>query len=150
MLLNSFLLSLNAIISIFAVMAVGYGAKRLLHLEKEYVGRFNSLVFYTLLPLMLFYNIYRSNIRGGVSFQSGSRRPEKFANTPITEAIISGFFAMPSRIWRTSICFRLKVSSVITARALKHGTTIASTKPNEDLLENEAESTNPMPDERRS
>ena len=70
MLLNSFLLSLNAIISIFAVMAVGYGAKRLLHLEKEYVGRFNSLVFYTLLPLMLFYNIYRSNIRGGVSFHS--------------------------------------------------------------------------------
>lgn len=70
MLLNSFLLSLNAIISIFTMMAVGYGAKRLLHLEKEYIGRFNSLVFYTLLPLMLFYNIYRSNIRGGVSFRS--------------------------------------------------------------------------------
>lgn len=68
MLLNSFLLSLNAIASIFVIMAVGYGAKRLLRLEKEYIGRFNSLAFHTLLPLMLFNNIYTSNIRGGVSF----------------------------------------------------------------------------------
>ena len=70
MLRNSFFLSLNAIISIFTMMAVGYGAKRLLHLEKTYIGRFNSLVFYTLLPLMLFYNIYSSNIQGSVSFRS--------------------------------------------------------------------------------
>lgn len=69
MLLNSFLLSLNAITSIFLIMAAGYGAKKLLHLEKEHVARFNSLVFHTLLPLMLFYNIYRSDIRGGVSFR---------------------------------------------------------------------------------
>ena len=57
MLLNSFLLSINAIASIFVMMAVGYGAKRLLHLEKEHVDRFNSLVFHPLLPLMLFYNV---------------------------------------------------------------------------------------------
>ncbi|MBD5161116.1 MAG: AEC family transporter [Oscillibacter sp.] len=69
MLLNSFLLSLNAIASIFVIMAVGYGAKRLLRLEKEYIGHFNSLTFHTLLPLMLFNNIYTSNIRGGVSFR---------------------------------------------------------------------------------
>ena len=68
MLINSFLLSLNAIVSIFVMMAVGYGAKRLLHLEKAHVGRFNALVFHTLLPLMLFNNIYQSNLRGGVSF----------------------------------------------------------------------------------
>lgn len=69
MLLNSFLLSINAIASIFVIMAVGYGAKRLLHLEKEHVARFNSLVFHTLLPLMLFYNVYNSNIRGGVNLR---------------------------------------------------------------------------------
>ena len=69
MLLNSFLLSLNAIVTIFIMMAVGYGAKRLLHLEKDSVGRFNTLVFYTLLPLMLFNNIYRSDLRGSVSFR---------------------------------------------------------------------------------
>lgn len=69
MLLNSFLLSLNAIASIFVIMVVGYEAKRLLHLEKEHIGRFNSLVFHTLLPIMLFNNIYKSNIRGGVSFR---------------------------------------------------------------------------------
>lgn len=69
MLLNSFLLSLNTIASIFVMMAVGYGAKRLLRLEKEHIVRFNSLVFYTMLPLMLFYNIYTSDIRGGVSFR---------------------------------------------------------------------------------
>ena len=69
MLLNSFLLSLNAIVSIFVMMAVGYGAKRLLHLEKDHIGRFNTLVFHTLLPLMLFNNIYRSDLRGSVSFR---------------------------------------------------------------------------------
>lgn len=67
MLLNSFLLSLNAIASIFVMMGVGYGAKRLLRLDKGSVQRFNSLVFHTLLPLMLFNNIYRSDIRGGVN-----------------------------------------------------------------------------------
>ncbi len=69
MLLNSFLLSINAIASIFVMMAVGYGAKRLLHLEKEHVARFNSLVFHTLLPLMLFYNVYSSDIKGGVNLR---------------------------------------------------------------------------------
>lgn len=69
MLLNSFLLSLNAIISIFVIMAVGYAAKRLLRLEKPHVGRFNALIFHTLLPIMLFNNIYTSNIRGGISFR---------------------------------------------------------------------------------
>lgn len=70
MLINSFLLSLNAVISIFTTMTVGYGAKRMLHLEKAAIGRFNTMVFYTLLPLMLFYNIYSSNLRGGAGLQS--------------------------------------------------------------------------------
>lgn len=69
MLLNSFLLSLNAVASIFVTMAAGYGAKRLLRLEKPEIGRFNSLVFHVPLPLMLFYNIYRSDLRGGVSLR---------------------------------------------------------------------------------
>lgn len=69
MLLNSFLVSVNAIASIFVTMAAGYGAKRLLRLEKEHIARFNALVFHVPLPLMLFYNIYTSDIRGGVSFR---------------------------------------------------------------------------------
>lgn len=69
MLLNSFLLSLNAIVSIFVMMGVGYGAKRLLGLDKESIRRFNSLVFHTLLPIMLFNNIYTSNIRGGLDLR---------------------------------------------------------------------------------
>lgn len=69
MLLSSFLLSLNAILSIFITMSVGYAAKRMLRLDKEHVGRFNTLAFYTLLPLMLFNNIYRSDIRGGFSLR---------------------------------------------------------------------------------
>lgn len=90
MLLGSFLLSLNAIFSIFFTMAVGYGAKRMLHLDKEHVGRFNTLAFYTLLPMMLFLNIYQSNLRGSVSPRSlglalnlsGLRLPA-FLMTPI-------------------------------------------------------------------
>lgn len=66
--LSSFLISLNAIVSIFVIMAAGYGARRLLKLDKADVGRFNSLVFHVLLPLMLFKNICSSNIRGGINF----------------------------------------------------------------------------------
>ncbi len=69
MLLNSFLLSVNAITSIFFMMVVGYGAKCLLHLDKDMIRRFNSLVFHTLLPLMLFYNIYTSDIRANTDFR---------------------------------------------------------------------------------
>ena len=69
MLFSSFLVSLNAVLSIFFTMAAGYGAKRMLHLEKAHIGRFNTLVFYTLLPLMLFNNIWRSDIRGGFRFR---------------------------------------------------------------------------------
>lgn len=47
-------------------MAAGYGAKRLLRLEKEHIRRFNALIFHTLLPLMLFNNIYSSDLRGGI------------------------------------------------------------------------------------
>lgn len=65
MLWNSFLLSLNAIVSIFVMMGVGYGAKKFLALDKNTIRRANSLVFHTLLPLMLFYNIYSSDLRGG-------------------------------------------------------------------------------------
>lgn len=68
MLLNSFLLSLNAIVSIFVIMSVGYGAKKMLRLEKEAVRRFNALIFHTLLPIMLFKNIYTSDVREGVNF----------------------------------------------------------------------------------
>lgn len=65
MLLNSFLLSLNSIVSIFVMMAVGYVAKLFLKLDKNTIRRANSLVFHTLLPLMLFYNIYSSDLLGG-------------------------------------------------------------------------------------
>lgn len=65
MLLNSFLLSLNAIVSIFVMMGVGYAAKKFLALGKNTIRRANSLVFHTLLPLMLFYNIYSSDLKGG-------------------------------------------------------------------------------------
>ena len=65
MLWNSFLLSLNAIVSIFVMMGVGYGAKKFLALDKGTIRRANSLVFHTLLPLMLFYNICTSDLKGG-------------------------------------------------------------------------------------
>lgn len=65
MLWNSFLLSLNAIVSIFVMMGVGYGAKKFLALDKGTIRRANSLVFHTLLPLMLFYNICSSDLKGG-------------------------------------------------------------------------------------
>lgn len=69
MLLNSFLLSLNAVASIFVIVIVGYVVNRSLKLDKGQIQRFNTLYFHALLPMMLFNNIYKSNLRGGLNFR---------------------------------------------------------------------------------
>ncbi|MGM9661900.1 MAG: AEC family transporter [Oscillospiraceae bacterium] len=67
MILSSFAISANVIASLFGVMVVGYLVKKALKLEKREVKRFNTLVFYTFLPVMLFQNIRTSDLRSTVN-----------------------------------------------------------------------------------
>ena len=53
---------LNAVLPIFIIMALGYLARRCGALKRSDVPKLNKLAFYYFLPVMLFYNIYSSDI----------------------------------------------------------------------------------------
>ena len=90
MLLNSFLLSLNAIVSIFVMMAVGYGAKRLLQLDKDSVRRFNSLVFHILLTWLLVTRVEPANDQRGVMIQASFRSNFLLLGMPLIQELCPG------------------------------------------------------------
>lgn len=53
---------LNAVAPIFFIMALGYAIKRIGFIGREDVPRLNKLIFRVFMPVMLFYNIYRSEL----------------------------------------------------------------------------------------
>lgn len=57
---------LNAVIPIFLIMALGCLARHLGAIRREDVPRLNRMLFRCFMPLMLFYNIYTSDISGVV------------------------------------------------------------------------------------
>jgi len=59
--MTNLLVSLNAVLVVFSMILLGYLGRRLLKIPKETVSQFNRLVFYTMLPLMLFSNIYSAD-----------------------------------------------------------------------------------------
>ncbi|MBR5430505.1 MAG: AEC family transporter [Firmicutes bacterium] len=72
--MSSLLVSFNAIVPLFLVIATGYLVKRAGIIGPTEVKRFNSACFYTFMPVMLFYDIYTSDI-------SSSLRPFFFIYT---------------------------------------------------------------------
>ena len=60
--MESFIICLNAVLPIFLLMAVGYAARCFHLLDRADVAKINKLVFRTFLPVMVFYNIYNSEL----------------------------------------------------------------------------------------
>ena len=60
--LENFIVCLNAVAPIFIIIALGYMARRLGDIKREDVFRFNRLIFRYFLPVMVFYNIYVSDL----------------------------------------------------------------------------------------
>ena len=60
--MSSLLVSFNAIVPLFLIIATGYLVKRLGVIGPTEVKRFNSACFYTFMPVMLFYDIYNSQL----------------------------------------------------------------------------------------
>ncbi len=59
--MSDLLVALNAVLVVFSMIALGYGTRRLLKFKKETVSQFNRLVFYAMLPIMLFSNVYTAD-----------------------------------------------------------------------------------------
>lgn len=58
--MKSFMLSFNAISPIFILMLLGYGLKKFKIADKAFFDKLNLLVFNIFLPVLLFYNIYKT------------------------------------------------------------------------------------------
>ena len=64
--LQALSIAFHAIVPLFLIIAVGYTVKRLGWIGPEEVRRFNKVCFYTIMPVMLFYNIYTSDFSHAV------------------------------------------------------------------------------------
>ena len=60
--MENFILSLNVVLPLFLIMAVGYLLRRIGLLDDAVLPKLNSLVFKAFLPMMLFNNIYHSDL----------------------------------------------------------------------------------------
>ncbi|MBO7667363.1 MAG: AEC family transporter [Firmicutes bacterium] len=64
--MSSLLISFNAIVPLFMIIALGYLMKRLGVIGETEVKRFNTACFYTFMPVMLFYDVYIADLAGKV------------------------------------------------------------------------------------
>ena len=64
--MNDLEVCLNAVIPIFLVMALGFLARSLGAVDREDVPKINRIAFRYFMPLMLFYNVYSSDVGGTV------------------------------------------------------------------------------------
>lgn len=64
--MSAFHVCLNAVLPIFIMMALGFFARRLGAIKREDVPKLNKLVFRWFMPVMLFYNIYTSELSRAV------------------------------------------------------------------------------------
>ena len=64
--MSSLLISFNAIVPLFMIIALGYLMKRLDVIGDTEVKRFNTACFYTFMPIMLFYDVYTADLAGSV------------------------------------------------------------------------------------
>lgn len=65
--MENFLLSANAVVPMFLLMAAGYAAREAGILDREDVFRFNRVAFRVFLPCLLFINIYQSDLHAAAN-----------------------------------------------------------------------------------
>ena len=63
---ENFIVCLNAVLPIFALVLLGYWAKRLGMLDRGDVARMNKVFFRFFMPVMVFYNLYTSDLSSAV------------------------------------------------------------------------------------
>ncbi len=65
--MENLILSINVVLPLFLTMALGYVLKRLKMFDDNTLKVMNSITFKIFLPLLLFYNIYKTDLKGAVN-----------------------------------------------------------------------------------
>lgn len=60
--MNSLIISFNAVAPLFLIIFLGYFIKKLNMINGDEVKRMNKVCFYTFMPIMLFYDVYHSDL----------------------------------------------------------------------------------------
>lgn len=60
--MSDLLICINAVLPIFIIICLGYFCRKIGMLEEKDVIRFNSIAFRVFLPVLIFYNIYQSDL----------------------------------------------------------------------------------------
>ncbi len=64
--MNSFALCLRATLPAFLIMIAGYGSKRAGFVREADIPRINAMAYRAFMPVMCFYNVYRSDISSAI------------------------------------------------------------------------------------
>jgi len=67
--MENLILSLNVVLPLFFTMALGYVLKRLKMFDDNTLKVMNNITFKTFLPLLLFYNIYKTDLNGAINLK---------------------------------------------------------------------------------
>ncbi|GAA0776667.1 AEC family transporter [Clostridium subterminale] len=67
--MENLILSLNVVLPLFFTMALGYVLKRLKMFDDNTLKVMNSITFKAFLPLLLFYNIYKTDLNGAINLK---------------------------------------------------------------------------------
>ncbi|MEG1255785.1 AEC family transporter [Clostridium sp.] len=65
--MENLILSLNVVLPLFLIMALGYSLKVAKLYDDNTLKTMNSVTFKTFLPLLLFYNIYKTDLQGALN-----------------------------------------------------------------------------------
>lgn len=61
--MENFILSFNVVTPLFLIMSLGYYLKYIKLLDKQTLNIMNSVCFKIFLPILLFFNIYQSDVK---------------------------------------------------------------------------------------
>ena len=64
--MNSFFLAVSVVLPLLIYMMVGMLIRRLGILAEEHLKAMNKMIFRIMIPLALFFNVYRADIRSAV------------------------------------------------------------------------------------
>jgi predicted permease len=64
--MENFILSINVVLPLFITMTLGYFFKSMKLFDKHTIKQMNNLIFKSFLPVLLFYNIYKTDLSMGL------------------------------------------------------------------------------------
>ncbi|WP_330406910.1 AEC family transporter [Clostridioides difficile] len=67
--MENLILSINVVLPLFLTMSLGYVLKKLGLFDTHTLNKMNNVCFKSFLPLLLFFNIYNTDLDGSLNFK---------------------------------------------------------------------------------